>query len=155
MANKKRSEREILIEKITSGWFGYAVEFREDGTRKLIARPDNGVATMDELIDVLRDGDYSFYVGYDEEEYDSVANNIDGEAVDLETLQWMQYFDYTSRGNPCTPLTLACIPRHVLQQEGWSTREEVAAVGDLAVLVAELRLARELEPDESLDEALV
>lgn len=147
-----------LIEYIKSGHVAYGVKFGEDGQpNRLVAVPKRGAATFEELIEFLQREDIEFYVNRltGDSEYDSVGNNIDGEAVDLETEEWLGQFQYDGSNHLNTPLTLTYIPSVDIELGAGTSPEEVMILGDLLGLVAELRLIKGLEAGESLDEAIM
>lgn len=152
------SKRTEFIEYIESGYMAYGVKLGEHGQpNRLVAVPKRGTATFEELIEFLQREDIEFYVNRltEDSDYDSVGNDIDGCAVDLETEEWLGQFQRDGSGHLNTPLTLAYIPRVDIELGAGTSPEEVMILGDLLGLVAELRLIKGLEAGESLDEAIM
>lgn len=155
MSKKKGAE---LIEYLKSGYVAYGVKFGKDGEpNRLTAVPKQGMETQEELVAFLRETDIEFYVQRMDEDndYDSVGNDLDGCAVDLEVLEWLEHFQVDGSNHLCTPMTLAYIPSVDIELGAGSSPEEVMILGELAVFVAEFRLVKGLEPGESLDEAIM
>ena len=147
-----------LIDYIMSGYVAYGVKLGEHGQpNRLVAVPKRGTATFEELLEFLQREDIEFYVqrNAEDSDYDSVGNDIDGHAVDLEVEEWLRQFQRDGTDHLNTPLTLAYIPSVDIELGAGTTPEEVMILGDLLGLVAELRLIKGLEAGESLDEAIM
>lgn len=147
-----------LIKYIQTGHVAYGVKFGENGEpNRLVAVPRRGMPTQEDLLAFLREEDVEFYVQrvVEDSDYDSVGNDLDGYAVDLEVLEWLELFQRDGEDRLVTPMTLVHIPTLDLELGAGTTPEEVMILGDLLGLVAELRLVKGLEPGESLDEAIM
>lgn len=155
--SKRKAKKEDIVDYIKSGHVAYGVKFDARGKPSISAVPERGMATFEELLAFLEENDIKFYVerNTDDDDFDSVGNNIDGEAVDLEVEEWLGQFQYDGRNRLSTPLTLIHIPTVDIELGAGTSPEEVVILGDLLGLVAELRLIKGLEAGQSLDEAIM
>ncbi len=157
MSNEKRPS---VLDYIRGGHFAYGVRLGDLVRRQannLTAEPERGLATHKELLDYLDKNGINYYRSRntDEDEYDSVGQDIDGCLVDLETEEWLELFQESRDGRPETPMTLAYIPNFDIELGAGTSDEDLAILKDLLIFVAEFRLVKGLEPGQSLDEAIV
>ncbi len=152
-----KSKGAKLRQYIQSGYFAYGVKYDANGNSRLVAVPPRGAATLDDLLEFLDKEEIEYYVkrASDESDFDEVGNGIDGCAVDLEVLEWLELFERDSDGQTYAPLTIANIPALDIELGADSTDEEVLILGDILTFVAELRLIKGLEAGQSLDEAIM